>query len=562
MKGSLAVCSNLHENFELISKDFISKILLSVSFSYKHLFRVATELFKEITGGKFSFIDHQTYQAISILAARKDHVQTFQYFCTSVEANGGTNIALIRFHSDIVKNMVYEHTPLHEAAKRGNYILFEYLFNVYEKRRQSMSGLVQACLSESSQNSKDVITNKNKILRLLSSENIKYDFKDMETSLLDGVHVTLFTKVCEMIGYTLSEKDVKWLYRFVVYYFTSDDQMDAFVNCIISKDLTRLLLHSYEEQNTLLIDSIRQNVLGPKSLERIYTSQWFDLGVIAYSVTKCKNRCKLLRKMISLAGDVSLDDSTDPTILNWATTMFDFDPMRFVGFDKSDRANMGQRLATHKMANLKRYGDEIRKHVLWGNQSNSGHILYNSNKILGKGTFSTVYEGTLNQRIVAVKKIYFNAKQEKKVDQETKLLLECDGHENIIKCFYSQKSAHNVLIALEKCEHTLEKWVSMNQSGDVKVKALQILNQTTKGLQYLHSKNVVHLDITPQNILLSLSSDDIKVKINDFGNSRSLSDSSTIIKLEDGAGTIEWMAPEVIRMTSQQNHGLGQKLVW
>ncbi len=563
MQESLTICGNSHNLFGMVSKDFTSKLLLSVSFSYPHLFRLTTELFRETTGNEYSYIDPQTCQTILILAARQEDVQTFQYFCKSVEANGSTNLTTIRFQIDTLKNMVYEHTPLHEAAKIGNYILFEHLFSLYKNRLQSMSGLIQLCLSESSKNSKDVITNKHKILRLLSSENIKYYFKDIESSMLDGIHVTLFTKVCDMIGYILSEKDLKWLYKFVVYYFTSDDQMDVFVNWLLSKDLTRLLLYFYDDQNTLLIDAIRQNVLGPQSLERIFDAQSFDLGDIVYCMTKCKNRYALIKKMVDLIGDVSLDDQNDSTISHWATSMFEFDPMKYSGVDKSVRANINQRMTEHKLSYVKRHADEllilIRESQLVTDNGQLGQIQYSSHDILGRGTFGTVYSGTLNGRPVAVKKVYFNAKQKERVDRETQLLLECDGHKNIIKCFYVQKSAYSILIALEICKLTLDQWVQRYRSADVKVLALRIIYQTVKGLHYLHSHNVVHLDITPHNILLSPLNDDMKVKISDFGNSRKLPLDGTHIKLEDGAGTLEWMAPEVIKMTSQKNPA---EVVW
>jgi len=64
---------------------------------------------------------------------------------------------------------------------------------------------------------------------------------------------------------------------------------------------------------------------------------------------------------------------------------------------------------------------------------------------------------------------------------------------------------------------------------------LQILN----GVEYIHSKNICHGDIKPQNIL----TDNKNVKITDFGTSKLIDD--LFIKTIDGGGTWAYMAPEV-----------------
>lgn len=558
----LSVCPSSNDNFCLISKDFISKVLISISLSFTNLFELTTELFRNTSGTKDLYVDSQTCQTILILAARQDDEDTFNLFCKLVETSWDIKIISIRFHSNILKNMTYEHTPLHEASKRGNYNLFKYLFNIYRNKLQSMPGLVQVCISDSSGNSDDVIRNKNKILRLLSSENIKYNFKSIEGSLLDGINVTLFTNISDMIGFTMTEKDVKWLYNFVVCYFTKIEEMDVLVNWLISKDMPQFLLCIYESQKSLVTDAVRLNVLGPRSLEILYKYHKFCLGTIMYFVKNCKNRHVLLKKMVDLVVDVNLDDVNDPIILHWADHMFEVDPMKYACFDNSDRSNVCQRLEKLKTDNVKSHYDEL-INLIKESQSitNNGRILYNSNEILGRGSFGIVYKGTFNGRPVAVKQIYFKAGQEEQVAQETKFLLESDGHENIIKCFHVHKAAPVILIALEICTITLEKWVDTYRLTYTKEQACNILHQITKGLDFLHDRHVVHLDINPQNILLNLVGD-IKVKIADFGNSRILPFSNKDIKLEADTQTFKWMAPEVIHITSNPKLDVIKNLVY
>uniref|UniRef100_A0A8D3E3R0 mitogen-activated protein kinase kinase kinase n=1 Tax=Scophthalmus maximus TaxID=52904 RepID=A0A8D3E3R0_SCOMX len=61
------------------------------------------------------------------------------------------------------------------------------------------------------------------------------------------------------------------------------------------------------------------------------------------------------------------------------------------------------------------------------------------------------------------------------------------------------------------------------------------------GMNYLHLHKIIHRDLKSPNILITY---DDSVKISDFGTSKELSDKSTKMSF---AGTVAWMAPEVIR---------------
>lgn len=69
--------------------------------------------------------------------------------------------------------------------------------------------------------------------------------------------------------------------------------------------------------------------------------------------------------------------------------------------------------------------------------------------------------------------------------------------------------------------------------------AIEILRQCLQGLQYLHSRNIVHRDIKPDNIVLK-SEFPIQVKLVDFG----LATECTYNV--QAAGTIVYLAPEVL----------------
>ncbi|NWR34861.1 PAK3 kinase, partial [Tachuris rubrigastra] len=61
-----------------------------------------------------------------------------------------------------------------------------------------------------------------------------------------------------------------------------------------------------------------------------------------------------------------------------------------------------------------------------------------------------------------------------------------------------------------------------------------------QGLDFLHSKQVIHRDVKSQNILLGM---DGSVKLADFGLSAQLTPEQS--KRSSVVGTTHWMAPEV-----------------
>ncbi|XP_030065624.1 serine/threonine-protein kinase 17B [Microcaecilia unicolor] len=72
---------------------------------------------------------------------------------------------------------------------------------------------------------------------------------------------------------------------------------------------------------------------------------------------------------------------------------------------------------------------------------------------------------------------------------------------------------------------------------------IRLIYQILEGVCYLHQNNIVHLDLKPQNILLSSIDPLGDVKIVDFGMSRKIGTSSEVREI---MGTPEYVAPEVL----------------
>ncbi|KAK9528104.1 hypothetical protein VZT92_014597 [Zoarces viviparus] len=71
----------------------------------------------------------------------------------------------------------------------------------------------------------------------------------------------------------------------------------------------------------------------------------------------------------------------------------------------------------------------------------------------------------------------------------------------------------------------------------------RLMRQILEGVSFLHQNNVVHLDLKPQNVLLTSSSPLGDIKIVDFGLSRMVSSHQ---ELREIMGTPEYVAPEIL----------------
>lgn len=212
--------------------------------------------------------------------------------------------------------------------------------------------------------------------------------------------------------------------------------------------------------------------------------------------------------------------------------------------------------------------------------------------ILGYGGHGTVvYKGSLEGRLVAVKRMLraYHAS----ADREISLLIESDGHPNVVRYFLKEVRGDFVYLALELCDLSLHDLISVIlshreqpfasehlTSKDIIDATRVILRQIANGVMHLHSLRIVHRDLKPMNILLA-SSKKLKedhpdvmelfttnqyiAKISDMGLGKQLIDQSSYgasligessIRGQSkgaqssvagvGPGSVGWQAPEVM----------------
>ncbi|XP_050091502.1 mitogen-activated protein kinase kinase kinase 12 isoform X2 [Anopheles aquasalis] len=154
---------------------------------------------------------------------------------------------------------------------------------------------------------------------------------------------------------------------------------------------------------------------------------------------------------------------------------------------------------------------------------------------LGSGAQGAVFCGKLRNELVAVKKV----REAKETD--IKHLRKLD-HENIVKFKGVCTQAPAFCIIMEYCPYGPLHKLLQDNGGIIPPQQLVCWShQIALGMQYLHSHKIIHRDLKSPNILIG---DNEVIKISDFGTSREWNEISTKMSF---AGTVAWMAPEVIR---------------
>ncbi|KAL8058315.1 hypothetical protein ABFX02_03G010200 [Erythranthe guttata] len=171
---------------------------------------------------------------------------------------------------------------------------------------------------------------------------------------------------------------------------------------------------------------------------------------------------------------------------------------------------------------------------------------FNQNNILGKGSFGTVFKGTLHDGLnIAVK--VFNSQSERAVksfDTESEILSSI-RHRNLVRIIGCCSNTEFKALILEYMPNgSLEKWLyySRNRGLDL-MQRLKIAIDVALALEYLHHYHtfpVIHCDIKPSNVLLD---EDMVARVGDFGISK-LFDHGEVAVQTKTVATIGYAAPE------------------
>ena len=156
------------------------------------------------------------------------------------------------------------------------------------------------------------------------------------------------------------------------------------------------------------------------------------------------------------------------------------------------------------------------------------NYMFNKNKLLGKGSFGSIYIGT-NKKTgeeVAIK-------VEQSSDEISQLKIEYKAYKILeggygfpkVYDFYEDKRK-NVLI-MEMLGPSLEKLFNQRKKKFSLLTVIMIIEQILYRLEYIHSKNLVHRDIKPDNFLIGKGNNNKLIYVIDLGLSKKYKENKT-----------------------------------
>ncbi|XP_053469942.1 myosin light chain kinase, smooth muscle-like isoform X2 [Ictalurus furcatus] len=170
---------------------------------------------------------------------------------------------------------------------------------------------------------------------------------------------------------------------------------------------------------------------------------------------------------------------------------------------------------------------------------------YNIHEKLGVGKFGQVFRLTHKETgRVCAGKFYraIGSKDKEAAREEIKMMKEL-RHPKLVQCLGAFDTRSEITLIMEYIAggELFERIVDENFEH-TEPNSMQYMRQILEGILYLHRKNIVHLDLKPENIVC-LNTTGTLIKIIDFGLARKI-EPGKLLKVMHG--TPEFVAPEVV----------------
>jgi len=168
---------------------------------------------------------------------------------------------------------------------------------------------------------------------------------------------------------------------------------------------------------------------------------------------------------------------------------------------------------------------------------------------LGKGATAVVWSGTVDQKMVAIKQIQLRKYKEgishgQKVIQREYNIVRTVQHPAIVRYFgmFYNKADEEVNLVMEFIDGVSVTDLVLYCHSLSETQAAFVLRGVIQAVQHLHSKGIMHRDLKPDNVLLTMRG---FVKLIDFGTA-ARDDPKNAVKRRSTVGTPWYCAPEVI----------------
>ncbi|KAK4512287.1 uncharacterized protein ATC70_002984 [Mucor velutinosus] len=175
--------------------------------------------------------------------------------------------------------------------------------------------------------------------------------------------------------------------------------------------------------------------------------------------------------------------------------------------------------------------------------SGDPNLIYKRTKRIGQGASGSVYladHKTTNAK-VAVKQMDLSKQSRLDLIVNEIMIMKESHHGNIVNFLDSFLVRGDLWVVMEYMEGgALTDVIEHNTMTEQQIAT--VCYETAKGLDHLHSQNIIHRDIKSDNVLLNFAG---QVKISDFGYCAKLTDQRN--KRATMVGTPYWMAPEIVK---------------
>lgn len=132
----------------------------------------------------------------------------------------------------------------------------------------------------------------------------------------------------------------------------------------------------------------------------------------------------------------------------------------------------------------------------------------------------------------------------KQIQHEIAVLLLSVESEQIVKLHAVYETRSEFVLILEMAAGGELQTILDVDGSLTEQKAKTCIREVLKALEFLHRRNVAHLDIKPQNILLKSNNLDDGLKLCDFGFSRAIECKTDVCEIQ---GTPDYVSPEIVR---------------
>eukprot|EP00742_Colponemidia_sp_Colp-10_P004662 GILJ01004973.1.p1 GENE.GILJ01004973.1~~GILJ01004973.1.p1 ORF type:complete len:817 (+),score=151.65 GILJ01004973.1:177-2627(+) len=218
--------------------------------------------------------------------------------------------------------------------------------------------------------------------------------------------------------------------------------------------------------------------------------------------------------------------------------------------DESRLSPSGSKKVDHAAAQRVREKERLKRQILTAQRRLSAPPasttdFYTFGKLLGKGAFGKVNQGTqkLTGETVAIKMIDKSAIRDgmakRRIMQEVTILKRL-VHPNLIRLYEVIESSKHIILVMEYAGGGDLLTYVRSRGKLQEAESKRIFKQLVRGVEYCHSRSVIHRDIKLENVLLDEFGD---VKLADFGVSAVCKVGK---KLLEHCGTPSYIAPEII----------------